>query len=185
MTTDQRDYRDDELLAIRCQMGEAAGFDDLIARWHGPLWTYVRRLVGEDDTAREVVQNVWVRVIRGIAGLRDGSKLRSWLFGIARRTLMDRLRERYAKPADPDIDINEIPADAWTNEPHEDLAALDYSLARLPIVEREVLTLFYLEELSLSEVADALKVPIGTIKSRLFRARQMLRQDMETRGSRT
>ena len=98
---------------------------------------------------------------------------------------MDRLREQYAKPADPDIDVNEIPADTWSGESHTDLQALEYSLARLPIVEREVLTLFYLEELSLSEVADALKVPIGTIKSRLFRARQMLRQDMETRGSRT
>ena len=185
MTTAEHDHRNDELLAIRCQMGEAAGFDDLIARWHGPLWTYVRRLVGEDDAAREVVQDVWVRVIRGIAGLRDGSKLRAWLFGIARRTLMDRLREQYAKPANPDIDVNDIPADTWTSESHADLQALEYSLARLPIVEREVLTLFYLEELSLSEVAEALKVPIGTIKSRLFRARQMLRQDMETRGSRT
>jgi RNA polymerase sigma factor (sigma-70 family) len=185
MTTAEHDHRNDELLAIRCQMGEAAGFDDLIARWHGPLWTYVRRLVGDDDAAREVVQDVWVRVIRGIAGLRDGSKLRAWLFGIARRTLMDRLREQYAKPADPDIDVNDIPASTWTSESHADLQALEYSLARLPIVEREVLTLFYLEELSLSEVAEALKVPIGTIKSRLFRARQMLRQDMETRGSRT
>ena len=185
MTTAQPDHRNDELLAIRCQMGEAAGFDDLIARWHGPLWTYVRRLVGEDDAAREVVQDVWVRVIRGIAGLRDGAKLRAWLFGIARRTLMDRLREQYATPADPDVDVNEIPADAWSAESHTDLHELEYSLARLPIVEREVLTLFYLEELSLSEVADALKVPVGTIKSRLFRARRMLRQDMETRGSRT
>ena len=81
MTTAENDHRNDELLAIRCQMGEAAGFDDLIARWHGPLWTYVRRLVGEDDAAREVVQDVWVRVIRGIAALRDGSKLRAWLSG--------------------------------------------------------------------------------------------------------
>ena len=185
MTTAERDHRDDELLAIRCQMGEAAGFDDLIARWHGPLWTYVRRLVGEDDAAMEVIQGVWVRVIRGIAGLRDGSKLRPWLFGIARRTLMDRLREQYAKPTDPDIDVNEIPADTWSVESHAELQALEDSLARLPIIEREALTLFYLEELSLSEVADALKVPVGTIKSRLFRARRMLRQDMETRGSRT
>ena len=161
MTTAERDHRDDELLAIRCQMGEPAGFDDLIARWHGPLWTYIRRLVGEDDAAREVVQDVWVRVIRGIARLRDGSKLRAWLFGIARRTLMDRLREQYAKPTDPEIDMDEIAADTWTDEADADLQALDYSLARLPIVEREVLTLFYLEELSLSEVAEALRVPVG------------------------
>ena len=185
MTTDQHDHRNDELLAIRCQLGEAAGFDDLIARWHGPLWTYVRRLVGEDDAAREVVQDVWVRVIRGIAGLRDGSKLRAVAVRDRSTDADGQAARAYAKPVDPDIDVNDIPAETWTSETHGELQALDYSLARLPIVEREVLTLFYLEELSLSEVAEALKVPIGTIKSRLFRARQMLRQDMETRGSRT
>jgi RNA polymerase sigma factor (sigma-70 family) len=181
----ERDNRDDELLAIRCQMGDPAAFDDLIARWHGPLWTYVRRLVGEDEAAREVVQDAWIRVIRGIARLRDASKLRAWLFGIARRTLMDRLREQYAKPSTPDIDVNNIAADSPIDDVEEDLQALEDSLARLPIVEREVLTLFYLQELSLNEVAEALAVPVGTIKSRLFRARQMLRLDMEARGSRT
>jgi RNA polymerase sigma factor (sigma-70 family) len=185
MTTAERDHRDDELLAIRCQLGEAAGFDDLIARWHRPLWTYVRRLVGEDDAAREVVQDVWVRVIRGIARLREASKFRAWLFGIARRTLMDRLREQYARSSDPDMDMNDISIDTGTDETEGDLQALECSLASLPIVEREVLTLFYLEELSLSEVAETLKVPVGTIESRLFRARQMLRLDMQRRGSRT
>ena len=86
---------DDELLTIRCQLGEAAGFEDLIARWHGPLWAFVRRLTGDGDAARETLQDVWLRVIRGIPRLRDGSKLRAWLFGIARRTLMDRLRDQY------------------------------------------------------------------------------------------
>jgi RNA polymerase sigma factor (sigma-70 family) len=184
MTTTERDYREDELLAIRCQMGDRAAFDDLIERWQRPLWTYVRRLVGDDEAAGEVIQDVWVRVIRGVAGLRDPAKLRAWLFGIARRTLMDRLREQYARPSEPDIDVNDIPADTSTDEAEEDLQALEDSLARLPIVEREVLTLFYLEELSLNEVAEALAVPVGTIKSRLFRARQMLRLDITTRGSR-
>ena len=185
MQTSEHHPTDDELLAVRCQLGEPAAFDELIARWHAPLWSFVRRLAGDDDAAREIFQDVWVRVIRGIARLRDGSKLRAWLFGIARRTLMDRLREQYAKPTDPEIDMDEIAADTWTDEADANLQALDDSLARLPIVEREVLTLFYLEELSLSEVAEALRVPVGTIKSRLFRARQMLRQDMKVRGSRT
>ena len=112
MPTTEHDPTDDELLAIRCQLGEAAAFDDLIARWHGPLWSFVRRLVGEDDAAREIFQDVWVRVIRGIPRLRDGSKLRAWLFGIARRTLMDRLREEYARSPIVDVDVDEIPADA-------------------------------------------------------------------------
>jgi RNA polymerase sigma-70 factor (ECF subfamily) len=131
-------HKDDELLAIRCQLGEPAAFDELIARWHAPLWTYVRRLVGEDDAAPEVVPEIWVRVLRGIARLRDGSKLRAWLFGIARSTLMDRLREQYARPIEADIDTNEIPVDTWTDTGEEDLQALERVVGRLPLIEREV-----------------------------------------------
>lgn len=94
---------ENELLAVRCQLGEAAAFDELITRWHGPLWGFVRRLAGDDEAAREILQDVWVRVIRGIPRLRDGSKLRAWLFGIARRTVMDRLRDQYARS--PPVDV--------------------------------------------------------------------------------
>jgi len=184
MRTTEHKPADDELLAIRCQLGEPAAFDDLIARWHAPLWSFVRRLVGEDDAAREIFQDVWVRVIRGLPQLRDGSKLRAWLFGIARRTLMDRLRQEYARSPAVDIDVDEIPADPRAGEDAEDLQELEEALSDLPITEREVLTLFYLQELSLNEVADALKVPVGTIKSRLFRARRLLRQALTARGVR-
>jgi RNA polymerase sigma-70 factor (ECF subfamily) len=184
MAPTQHHPADDELLAIRCQLGEPAAFDDLINRWHMPLWSFVRRLVGEDDAAREIFQDVWVRVIRGIPRLRDGSKLRAWLFGIARRTLMDRLRHEYARSPMLDIDVDEIAADASTPDDSEDLQQLESALAELPIIEREVLTLFYLHELSVNEVAEALKVPAGTIKSRLFRAKRLLRQAMIARGVR-
>jgi RNA polymerase sigma factor (sigma-70 family) len=175
---------DDELLAIRCQLGEPAAFDDLIARWHAPLWSFVRRLVGNDDEAQEIFQDVWVRVIRGLPRLRDGAKLRAWLFGIARRTLMDRLRQEYARSPTVDIDVDEIAADPLTVGDSEELPQLEGALAELPIIEREVVTLFYLQELSLNEIAEALKVPVGTVKSRLFRARRLLRQAMSTRGAR-
>jgi len=175
----------DELLSIRCQLGEPAAFDELIQRWHGPLWTYVRRLAGDDEVARELVQDIWIRVIRGIARLRDGSKLRAWLFGIARRTVMDRLRARYASPVETEIDLGEVPADTWTSHDEDDLQELERALARLPAVERDVLTLFYLDELSLGDIAGALGVPIGTVKSRLFRARRLLREEMHAGGSRT
>ena len=182
--TSEHHPTDDELLAVRCQLGEPAAFDELIARWHAPLWSFVRRLVGDDDAAREIFQDVWVRVIRGIPQLRDGSKLRAWLFGIARRTLMDRLRQEYAQSPTVDVDVDEIAADGSTGEDAEELQELERALALLPIVEREVLTLFYLQELSLNEVAEALKVPVGTIKSRLFRAKRLLRQAMTARGLR-
>jgi RNA polymerase sigma-70 factor (ECF subfamily) len=184
MATHPHHPAEDELLAIRCQLGEPAAFDDLIARWHTPLWSFVRRLVGEDEAARDIFQDVWVRVIRGIPRLRDGSKLRAWLFGIARRTLMDRLRQEYARSPTADVDVDELAADPSPVDDAGDLEQLEGALAQLPIIEREAVTLFYLQELPLNEVAEALQVPVGTVKSRLFRARRLLRQAMTDRGVR-
>ena len=182
MRTPEHDPADDELLAIRCQLGEPAAFDDLIARWHAPLWSFVRRLAGSDDSAQEIFQDVWVRVIRGIPQLRDGARLRAWLFGITRRTLMDHLRQEYARSPTVDVDVDGLASEAPGVEDVENLEELERALVGLPIIEREVLTLFYLQELSLSEVADALKVPVGTVKSRLFRAKRLMRQALTARG---
>lgn len=174
--------REDEWLVVRCQLGERPAFDELIERWHAPLWSYLRRLAGDDDAADDLAQDVWLRVLRGIGRLRDGAKLRPWLFGIARRAAMDRLRVRYAAPMS-DVDVSTLPT-AEPAMPEEDLLLLRDELARLPLVEREALTLFYLQELSLGEVAEVLEVPVGTVKSRLFRARQLLRRELESKGMR-
>lgn len=176
--------RADEWLVVRCQLGQRPAFDELIQRWNEPLWKYVRRLTGDDEAANEIVQDVWLRVLRGISRLRDGSKLRAWLFGIARRALMDRLREEYAAPAVSAVDLADLPADDTPVTLEEDLTTLQHELTRLPAIEREVLTLFYLQELSLGEVAEVLEVPVGTVKSRLFRARQLLRREIEMKGRR-
>jgi RNA polymerase sigma factor (sigma-70 family) len=175
----------DELLVVRCQLGEHAAFEELIARWHTPLWKYLRRLAGEDEAAADCVQEVWLRVWRGIARLRDGGRLRPWLFGIARRVAMDRLRAKYAGAWTVSVDIADVPepsAAAPQAEADDDLELVHEELARMPFVEREVLVLFYLKELTLGELADVLAVPIGTIKSRLHRARVMLRARLATKG---
>jgi RNA polymerase sigma-70 factor (ECF subfamily) len=177
---------EDELLVVRCQLGEREAFDELIHLWHGPLWGYARRVTGTDDAAGEVVQDVWIRVLRGIGRLRDGSRLRPWLFGIARRTLMDRFRQQYAAPSISDVDVGEMEDLAAGSSPsvQEDIDAMEGALTRIPVIEREVLTLFYLRELSLADVSEILGVPAGTVKSRLFRARQMLRRELDTKGAR-
>lgn len=176
--------QEDELLVIRCQLGERAAFEELTERWHPPLWNYLRRVSGADDAAKDVAQDVWLRVLRGIARLRDGSRLRPWLFGIARRALMDRLRQQYAGVVDSDIDVADLAADQTTDSLEQDIADMEHELERLPVTEREVLTLFYLRELSLAEVAEVLAVPVGTVKSRLYRARRLLRQALDSKGTR-
>jgi RNA polymerase sigma factor (sigma-70 family) len=169
----------DELIVVRCQLGEPEAFDELIARWHGPLWLYIRRISGRDEEAQDILQDVWVRVIRGVARVRDGSRLRGWLFGITRRVLMDRLRRQYAVPPASEVDTDALAAEPEPSDREASFEALDAAIETLPVIEREVLTLFYLRDLSLAEIADALSVPVGTVKSRLFRARRMARTVMQ------
>lgn len=169
----------DELVVVRCQLGEPDAFDDLVVRWHAPLWLYIRRMSGRDQEAQDILQDVWLRVIRGIARVRDGSRLRGWLFGIARRVLMDRLRQQYAVPPFSEVDTEDLAAEPDPPDGDADLEALDAALESLPLIEREVLTLFYLRDLSLAEIADALDIPVGTVKSRLFRARRMARAALQ------
>lgn len=178
----------DELLALRCQLGERDAFDALVDRWHEPLWRYVRRMCDTDDDAAETLQDTWLRILRGLPRLRQPDRLRPWLFGIARRALMDRLRYQYKRAADMTLDSLDSPGaghikpgpDDWPAA--DDVALMHAELDALPLVEREVLVLFYLRELPLDQVADVLDVPVGTVKSRLFRARRLLRQRLEQRG---
>jgi RNA polymerase sigma factor (sigma-70 family) len=178
---------EDEWLAIRCQLGEPDAFDALIDRWHDALWRYARRLTGSDDAASDATQDVWLRVLRGIGRLREPARLRPWLFGIARRALMDRLRVKYAAPEMMDAADVDLAAGQPDDDLELEIESMQDAMARLPVVEREVLTLFYLRELTLAEVADILQVPVGTVKSRLFRARRLLRREIDsalTKGDR-
>ena len=169
------DTRSDALLAVRCQLGERAAFDDLIRRWAQPLRRYVARVTGNSDAADEVVQDIWLRVLQGIGRLQEPAKLRAWLFGIAHRRVMDRLREHYAAPITDGADPESLAADSIDLDLAFDIRDLERGLQQLPPIEREVLSLFYLDELSLSDVALVLALPTGTVKSRLFRARKLLR----------
>lgn len=166
----------DELLAVRCQLGERAAFDQLVRRWSEPLKRYVARVAGDPDATDELVQDIWVRVVQGMGRLRDSSRFRAWLFGIAHRTLMDRLRTLYATPVETSTELDEIASEETDSDREQACRDVERGLQRLPLPERDVLTLFYLEELALSEVAAILAVPVGTVKSRLFRARTSLRQ---------
>lgn len=176
----------DDWLTVRCQLGEREAFDELVARWQLPLWRYARQLTGHDAAADDATQDVWLRVLHGIARLREGAKLRPWLFGIAHRVLMDRLREQYRMPlaSDDDAALAAQPVDEDALQLEADLAALRDGLARLPALECEVLTLFYLQQLSLDEVSQVLAVPVGTVKSRLHRARRLLRLQLGVQGER-
>lgn len=175
-----RDDAADELIVVRCQLGDRSAFDALIARWAAPLAAYARRVTQDSEAAAELTQDIWLRVFRGIGRLRDPQRFRSWLFGIAHRAFADRLRQRYA--ALPLADTNADTAIDETARDHETLDCVERGLASIPPAEREILTLFYLQELSIAEIAEALSIAPGTVKSRLHRARHALREALDEVG---
>ncbi|WP_433217088.1 RNA polymerase sigma factor [Microtetraspora malaysiensis] len=171
----------DELLVVRAQLGERAALAELLARWRVPVWTYVRRML-DAERADDVTQEIWLAVVRGLPRLREPGRFAPWLFTIARRSVTDRLRGEYAwakeAPVVDDV-VAEDPAEAMV-----DRVALVSFLADLPVLEREILVLFYLEDLPVEECADICRIPTGTVKSRLNRARRLLREHLEEKGYR-
>ncbi|MEU4579817.1 RNA polymerase sigma factor [Nonomuraea sp. ATR24] len=160
----------DELLVVRAQLGERAALAELVRRWHPRVWTYTRRML-DAGRADDVTQEIWLAVVRGLPRLREPGRFTPWLFTVARRAVADRLREEYGRAEEP------AAAEPAAGDPVEamvDRASLVAGLAALPVAEREVLVLFYLEELTVEECAQVCGIPPGTVKSRLNRARRLL-----------
>jgi RNA polymerase sigma-70 factor (ECF subfamily) len=176
-----RERLEQELLVARCQLGERAAFEALVARWHEPLWRYVLGMTGDPARGEEILQEGWLRILRGIDRLRDPDRLRPWLFSIVRRTFVDRLRARYAEPRLEPLDA-EPPDETPPQLDWEESESLHRALQRLPPPDRETVVLFYLRELDLRQVAEVLEIPLGTVKSRLHRGRRTLRQELERQG---
>lgn len=167
----------DELLVVRAQLGERDAFAGLVREWHEPVHAFVRRMLGQ-GAADDVAQEVWLAVVRGLPRLREPARFAPWLFSIARRAVTNRLRTEYARPAvtgeaveEPDIGTAVV-----------DRAVVTAGLAGVPVLERELLILFYLQDLSLETCAEICGVPVGTVKSRLSRGRRLLRTSLEQKG---
>ncbi|XTZ14503.1 RNA polymerase sigma factor [Micromonospora echinospora] len=169
----------DELLVVRAQLGERAALAELVARWRVPVWTYVRRMLGA-DRADDVAQEIWLAVVRGLPRLHEPALFTPWLFTIARRSVIDRLRTEYAR--EQAALARDEPV---TDDPSEAVVArleLVAALSSLPVIEREILVLFYLEDLSVQDCAHICQIPAGTVKSRLSRARRLLREHLNEKG---
>lgn len=172
----------DELLVVRCQLGEREAFAEVVRAWHNPVWTYVRRMLGSGD-ADDVAQEVWLAVFRGLPRPRQPVSFTPWLFTIARRAVADRLRAEYAG-AEADVGVDTRPVEPDASDVVLDRAELVAGLAGVPVREREVLILFYLQDLSPETCAEICAVPVGTVKSRLSRGRRLLRVELLQKGYR-
>jgi RNA polymerase sigma-70 factor (ECF subfamily) len=159
-------------LVLRAQSGDREAFDALLGDVAPPLLRYVVRVTGDAALAEDVVQETLIAVVRKIAWLSDPSLFRAWAYRIASREAFRALKKqrRYVEPAAEGV-IEEIPADPWQRE------RLLASLEKLSPASRAVITLHYLEEMPLSEVAAVLDLAPGTVKSRLAYGLAQLREE--------
>ena len=158
--------------------------DKLIDQYQYRLFRYLLSITADRETAEDVFQETWIRVLdRG--GQYDGrARFETWLFTIARHLVIDLARRKKLESLDALTDPERVqPFEAVAGDPspadllsgREDAATVQASLARLPAIHREVLLLRFQEDLGLEEIAAVLEAPLSTVKSRLYRGLEQLR----------
>ncbi|MBU6402275.1 MAG: RNA polymerase sigma factor [Verrucomicrobia bacterium] len=171
------DYIYQELLALRAKRGDDDAFEEIVRTFERPVFYYVRRLVESDEDAWDVLQQTWVKAFRGLGSLRETRRLRVWLYAIAHRTVMSHHRTAYRSQAVREEAFGSAAAVEPDAPPDpDDAERVHQALARLDPDFRAVLTLRFLEQLSVDETAEIIGVPSGTIKSRLFHAKKALKR---------
>ena len=178
----------DREIVIRLQAGDQTAFEELYERYSGPMFRSARVLLGNSEDAEDVLQETFVTCYFHIGELERPESVRYWLFRIMRRSAYRLGKKRRAET--PDEDINRLRDTAESEEigPEEHTvssARLEELLSTLSQKQREVAVLYYLEEMSVPEIAEVLDCFEGTVKSRLFSARKKLKQYLEQEDSST
>ncbi len=168
----------DEYLAAAARAGDGDAFARHAERWQPKLFAHAWRLMGEADAARDVVQDAWVDIARGLARLDDASLFPPWAYRIVSRRAAAAIRKHTrARRLGAAFAAETPPPDesAGRMETAADAEPLARAIAGLPPDQRAVVALFYIEDLSVAEIAAAMNVPAGTVKTRLMHARAKLR----------
>jgi RNA polymerase sigma-70 factor (ECF subfamily) len=164
----------DEYLLAAARAGDRSAFDALARRWQRKLLAHAWRLLGDAEAARDAVQEGWIEIARGLSRLRDERAFPAWAFRIVSRrcarSIASKVRSREVAEALTAQETATPPSES--DRDHDRLRA---AIRALPEEQRAAIALFHFEELSVAEVAVALDVPAGTVKTRLMHARRKLR----------
>ena len=181
MATDPDDSRGDEVLIALINQGEAEAFEALYGRHRDWVVSVAVRITGDADLALDVMQETFLYVLKKFPGFRLTCQFRSFLYP-AVRNLSIAARQKAARlHSGTEVDLDTFEAKSEAGDSAAGRARLAAALANLPEAQREVLLLRFVDGLSLAEIATALAVPSGTVKSRLHHALAALRKDERTK----
>jgi RNA polymerase sigma-70 factor, ECF subfamily len=170
---------DEQVLVLRCQAGDEQAFARLFERYNAPLKYYLRRLLSSPELADDALQTVWLKVLRGVKGLRKLDAFRAWLYRVARNEAFQHLRrgQRWVE-VEQSIPIPEAP-DEEIIFGADEAERVHAALEEVSPSHRDVLVLRFLEDLSYEEIASVVGVELGTVRSRIHYAKHALRRVME------
>ncbi len=174
---------EDELIVLRCLAAEPGAMADLVRRWRLPILSHAGALLGGSDAeVDDVVQETWVAVIRGLQRLDDPARFRAWLFRIATNKCADCISRRQQARRYVESQSNPTPEHderATSDTDSGEVDQLRAAISKLDFDRQAMLRMFYLEEMSVHEIGEALAIPAGTVKSRLHHTRNKLREILD------
>lgn len=187
-----RETSDDQSLVERCLKGDERAFETLVARYQAAVYRLAWRLLREDEEARDVVQETFLRVFRALHTYDRERRFSTWILRIGTNLCIDRYRRRHMRLVSIDDDDNDerqpivlVDRGAGPAEHHRERAlseTIDRLVARLPAIYRSVVELRYKQQLAYEEIAEVLDIPLGTVKARLHRAHRHLKDLLEATG---
>ena len=178
------------LVCVSAQPPQIASFEELAMPLFSQLYNFAHWLAQDRDEAEDLVQETYAKALRGFASFQQGTNFRAWMYRILRNTFLTSrtgLKATMTVPLEDEEDGPVVAAATDRNTPEAILIDRDHqqvlqtAMEQLPVRFREVLLLCEVEEMSYQEIADTLAVPIGTVMSRLSRARAALRASVQQR----
>lgn len=169
-----------DVLVMAAQKGDSRAFEALYLAYNKPLYRFALRLCGNEDVAQEATQDAWFKISKNLSGLLLPGAFKHWVFKTTRWAVLDIVRSRHNSTHNSPIGVTKVKAadEAHCEDSSQSLDTLK-CIQRLPLLEREVVHLFYVEDLSIADIARVLNRPSGTIKSQLNRARSALKALLE------
>jgi RNA polymerase sigma-70 factor, ECF subfamily len=164
----------DESLMLDFQRGSREAFEELFARYREPLFGFFRRRLESRERAEDLAQETFLAVIRAAQRYEPRALVRTYLYGIALKLLAAERR----RPANHEAELESVSEPA-AQETEETKLWIKRALEKLEPTDREILMLREYEQLSYAEIAELLRCPVNTVRSRLFRARMALKSRLD------
>lgn len=183
------DDRTDEELAALVQGNNDTAYGVLIERYQSRLLRYGRKFLSDEDHIEDIAQDVFIKTYQNIRGFDVGRRFSPWIYRIAHNAFVNALRKKHQEP------VVAVDFDTFTDHPvhHYDPAeeedrkvmqsTVNAGLKALSPLYKEIIVLYYIEELSYLEISDILHIPLGTVSVRLRRGREALKKAIQSQGN--